>query len=214
MKEFDSSAVKVVLFDVYGTLVEIYDKRAPFRELIQIGVRQGRKPRADDSLLIMGHPVGLHEAADLFGIRLTDADRGRLESDLSAEIVSITPFADTLPALNELKSRGFKLGLCSNLALDYAAPIFSVLQFTFDAYVWSFDTAAIKPDPIIFARACQQLYCAPGDVLMVGDTVEADVEGPRAFGMQSLLLDRKQRYRTRDSIPSLSVLCDMINSSA
>lgn len=214
MKEFDSSAVKAILFDVYGTLVEICDKRAPFRQLIQIGANQGRKPSAEDAGILMGQPVGLQEAADLLGIRLTDVDRERLERELNAEVTSITPFEDTLPALNELKNRGFKLGLCSNLALDYAAPIVTVLPFTLDAYVWSFDTAAIKPDPIIYARACQRLYCAPGDVLMVGDTVEADVEGPRAFGMQALLLDRKQRYRTRDSLPSLSVLCDIMKGSA
>ena len=214
MKELDSGAVKVILFDVYGTLVEIYDKRAPFRQLIQIGARQGRKPRADDARILMGQPVQLQEAADLLGIRLTDADRGRLEIDLSAEVTSIAPFADTLAALHYLKNRGLKMGLCSNLAFDYAEPIVSILRFTLDAYVWSFDTAAIKPDAIIYARACQQLDCAPGDVLMVGDTFEADVEGPRAFGMQALLIDRKQRYRAEDSLPSLSALCDMIKGPA
>jgi HAD superfamily hydrolase (TIGR01549 family) len=214
MEEFDSSAVKAILFDVYGTLVEIDDKRAPFSQLIDIGVRQGRQPSDKDAGIIMGQPVGLREAAELFGIRLTDADRERLESELSAELASIAPFADTLPALRELKNRGFKLGLCSNLALDYAAPIVSVLPFALDAYVWSFDTGAIKPDPVIYAHACRQLSCAPGEVLMVGDTVEADVEGPRAFGMQALWLDRTQRFGTRDSLPSLSVLCDMLKGPA
>jgi HAD superfamily hydrolase (TIGR01493 family) len=214
MEEFDSSAVKVILFDVYGTLVDIDDKRAPFRQLIDIGAGQGRQPSDKDAALLMGQPVGLREAAELLGIRLTDADRERLESELSAELASIAPFADTLPALHELKNRGFKLALCSNLALDYAAPIVSILPFALDAYVWSFDTGAIKPDPVIYAHACQQLCCAPGEVLMVGDTFEADVEGPRAFGMQALLLDRKQSFRTRDSLPSLSVLCDMLKGPA
>jgi HAD superfamily hydrolase (TIGR01493 family) len=214
MEEFDSSAVKVILFDVYGTLVEIYDKRAPFSQLIQIGARQGRKPSDKDAGILMGQPVGLREAAERLGIRLADVDRERLERDLSAELASVAPFADTLPALHALKNRGFKLGLCSNLALDYAAPIVAVLPFSLDAYVWSFDTGAIKPDPIIYAHACRQLCCAPGDVLMVGDTVEADVEGPRAFGMQALLLDRQQRFGTRDALPSLSALCDMLKDPA
>jgi HAD superfamily hydrolase (TIGR01493 family) len=214
MEEFDSSAVKAILFDVYGTLVEIDDKRAPFGQLIQIGARQGRQPSAKDAAILMGQPVGLREAAELFGIRLTDADRERLESDLRAELASIAPFADTLPALYALKNRGFPLGLCSNLALDYAAPVVSILPFALDAYVWSFDTGAIKPDPVIYAHACRQLGCAPGEVLMVGDTFEADVEGPRAFGMQALLLDRQQRSGTRDALPSLSALCAMLEGPA
>lgn len=213
MLEFDSGAVNAILFDVYGTLVEMHDKRAPFRQLIQIGARQGRKPGSGDAGIIMGRRVGLQEAAELLGIRLTDADRDRLASDLRAEIASIAPFADTLPALHELKSRGFRLGLCSNLALDYAAPIESLLPFALDAHVWSFDAAAIKPDPAIYAEACRQLGCLPGEVLMVGDTPEADVEGPRAFGMQALLLDRKQRFGNKSALPSLSALCGMFRSA-
>lgn len=214
MEALDCSAVKVILFDVYGTLVEIRDKRAPFRQLIQIGARQGRTPSADDALSIMGQAVGLLEAAERMGIRLTHAQRIQLQSDLHAETASIAPFADTLPALQELKNRGFKLGVCSNLALDYAAPVMAMLPFAFDAYIWSFDAAAIKPAPAIYARACQQLGCAAGQVLMVGDTVDADVEGPRAFGMQAILLDRKQRHATRSAIASLATLCDMVTLPA
>lgn len=208
MEEFDSGAVKAILFDVYGTLVEIRDKRAPFRQLIQIGARQGRKPGHQDAAIIMAQRLGLQEAAALLGIRLTDADRERLDSELRAEIASIATFEDTLPALQELKRRGFKLGLCSNLALDYAAPIESLLPFALDAHVWSFDAAAIKPDPAIYAYACRQLGCLPGEVLMVGDTPEADVAGPRAFGMQAVLLDRKRRSSAIDTLQSLSSLCD------
>lgn len=210
MDAIDSSAVKAILFDVYGTLVEIRDKRAPFRQLIQIGVRQGRKPSPDDAALIMGRPLGLREAADLLGIRLTDADRERLESDLRAELASIAPFADTLHALLELKRRGFKLGLCSNLASDYAAPVVAALPFALDAHAWSFEAAAVKPAPGIYAYACRQLDCAPSEVLMVGDTLEADVRGPRAYGMQALLLDRRQDEG--GALSSLSALGDLVRA--
>lgn len=210
MEEFDRAAVKAILFDVYGTLVEMRDKRAPFRQLIQIGARQGRKPGKQDAAAIMAQPVGLQEAAGLLGIHLSDADREQLDSDLRAEIASIAPFADTLSALHELKSRGFKLGLCSNLALDYAAPIESLLPFALDAHVWSFEAAAIKPDPAIYAEACRRLGCLPGEVLMVGDTPDADVAGPRAFGMQAVLLDRKRRSGAGNALPSLSALCGMV----
>lgn len=214
MKEFDSDSVKAILFDVYGTLVEIRDKRAAFRQLIQIGRGQGRQPDVKDAALLMGRRIRLTEAADLLGIRLTDADRERLERDLTAEVGSVAPFADTLPALQELKKRGFKLGLCSNLALDYAAPIEAILPFPLDAHVWSFEAGAIKPDPAIYARACEQLSCEPSEVLMIGDTFDADVDGPRRFGMQALLLDRKQRSDAKNSLSSLSLLCDMLINPA
>jgi FMN phosphatase YigB (HAD superfamily) len=214
MEKCNSSAVRVILFDVYGTLVKIQDKRSPFRQLIQIGARQGRTPGARDAEILMGQPVGLLEAAELLGIRLTDGEREGLERDLHAEVTSIVPFEDALPALHELKDRGFTLGLCSNLALDYAAPVLSALPPVFDAYAWSFDAAAIKPDPAIYTYACRQLCCAPGEVLMVGDSVEADVEGPRAFGMQALLLNRHRRSSAENSLASLSALSGMIRRLA
>jgi HAD superfamily hydrolase (TIGR01549 family) len=210
MSTFDRCPVKAILFDVYGTLAEIGDKRAPFRRLLQIGARQGRQPGSEDARTLMAQPLGLRDAADLLGIRLSDAEHAQLAADLKAEIASITPFADTLPTLQALQGRGYKLGLCSNLALDYAAPIMAALPFTLDAYTWSFDAAAIKPEPAIYAHACRQLGCAPGEVLMVGDTLEADVEGPRPFGMQGLLLDRKGRSRSKDALASLSALCGLL----
>lgn len=214
MSTFDSSQVSVILLDAYGTLVEIRDKRRPFRQLIQLGARQGRKPNVNDAALLMGQPVNLRQAADLLGIQLSDSDYEHLYNDLRAEIASITPFPEALSVLQNLKSRGFKVALCSNLALDYAAPILAVLPFVFDAYALSFETRAIKPNPAIYASVCQRLHCAPGDVVMIGDSVKADVEGPREFGMQAFLLDRKLRFRSSDSIPSLSELVKMFDGSS
>lgn len=210
MTNIDKNAIKAIVFDVFGTLVEICDKRAPFRHLIQMGTRQGRKPSKADFSMIMSRPMGLRQAADMLGIELTRADYEHLQRDLNAEVSSIRPFTDTLPTLNLLRNRGFKLGLCSNLALDYAATIRYLLPIEFNAYVWSFETETIKPEPAIYARTCQQLCCAPCDVLMVGDTQKADVEGPREFGMQALLLDRRLPSKTHHSICSLSVLCELI----
>lgn len=211
MEQFDSSAIRVVIFDLFGTLVRIHDKRAPFRQLIQIGESHGRKPSSRDARVIMGQPVGLAEAADFLGIILTDVERERLRSDLRAELSSITPFADAISALQELKDRGFKLAVCSNLAMDYALPALSVLPKAFEAYIWSFQVGALKPSQAIYASACTHLCNKPSNVLMVGDTLEADVEGPRSFGMQALLLHREKRSSESFSIASLSRLCEILD---
>ena len=214
MSKFDSNPVSVILLDAYGTVVEIRDKRRHFRQLIQLGVRQGRKPEVNDAALLMSQPVNLRQAADLLRIQLSDADYESLYNDLRAEIASITPFPETLSVLQNLRNRGFKVALCSNLVLDYAAPISAVLPFVFDAYALSFETRTIKPNPAIYASVCQRLQCAPDDVVMIGDSVKADVEGPREFGMQAFLLDRKLRFRSSDSISSLSELLKIFDGSS
>lgn len=207
MEKFDRNVVQAILFDVYGTLFDIGDRRAPYRQLLQLGVRQGRNAGKADAGLLMRRPVGLEKAAALLEISLTRAQLVHLEDELAMELASVRPFADVVPALRALRENGFKIGLCSNLGQDYAAPVLAQLPFELDAYAWSFEAGAIKPEPAIYAHACRQLACVPGNVLMVGDTRKADVDGPRAFGMQALLLDRKQCGSSVESISGLSALC-------
>jgi HAD superfamily hydrolase (TIGR01509 family) len=199
-----------ILFDVYGTLAEIGDKRMPFRQLLRLGEQQGRPIDTRDAATMMRLPLGLHEAAQRLGILLEPAQLAGLEADLHAEIASIRLFPDAAAILHVLHARGVKLGLCSNLAADYAAPIVALLPLKLDAYTWSFEAGAIKPDPAIYVQACRALDCAPGRVLMVGDTPTADVDGPRAVGMQSILLDRKQGRADANSLASLAGLLDML----
>lgn len=47
-----------------------------------------------------------------------------------------------------------------------------------------------KPHPESYAAAIEAAGCAPGEILFVGDTYEADVAGPERAGMQALLVRR------------------------
>jgi putative hydrolase of the HAD superfamily len=102
-------------------------------------------------------------------------------------------YEDTLPTLAELRERGLKLGLVSNTGRD-------LLEFVahhgldVDAVVSSGSHGKIKPHPTIFRAALERLGVEPQDAAMVGDSVEDDVEGARALGMQAFLLDRENRY--------------------
>jgi HAD superfamily hydrolase (TIGR01509 family) len=184
------------LFDAYGTLVEIATKCGPFRQLLHIGAQQGRPVAPSDAVTLMTVPLGLRDAAGRLGIQLTTEQVAQLDADLRTEIASIQLFPETLATLQQLKLRGYRLGLCSNLAADYAVPITTLLASHLDIYVWSFDVGAIKPDPQIYAHSCQALASRPGEVLMVGDTSAANVAGPRAYGMQALQTELTARQAT------------------
>lgn len=71
----------------------------------------------------MSQCLSLEKAAGLLGIRPTVAELLMLENEVAAELASIVLFADALPALHDLRSKGYKIGVCSNLAQDYAAPV-------------------------------------------------------------------------------------------
>ncbi|MER3462763.1 MAG: noncanonical pyrimidine nucleotidase, YjjG family, partial [Armatimonadota bacterium] len=66
------------------------------------------------------------------------------------------------------------------------------LEREFEAVVVSGDpdVAVRKPNPRIFHLACERLGVPPHETLMIGDHLEADVEGARAAGLQALHLRR------------------------
>lgn len=195
--------IKAVVFAVYGTLVEIRDRRRPYARLLQLLAKSGRVPREDDAVRLMSTPCGLAGAAQLFGVELPATAIAPFETELFAELASVALYPDAVGTLAALRRAGIKIGLCSNLAAPYAIPVLKLLPFRLDAYAWSFEMGAVKPDAAIYRAVCQKLACAPHDVLFIGDTLEADYLGPRAIGMQSLHLVRKGITQADDSISTL-----------
>ncbi|MDM0119009.1 HAD family hydrolase [Variovorax arabinosiphilus] len=203
--------VKAVAFDVYGTLVHIGDPRRPYRRLLSELNTLGRAPRTDNGARIMKLDVGLAEAAELLGMTLPGDVLQELTVDLSAELASIRLFEDAIPAIRLLQSRGLPIGLCSNLAGPYAKPVQALLP-QLDAYAWSFAVGAVKPEPHMYSYLCDALDASPEQVLMVGDTLSADYEGPRSFGMQACHLARKRTSEAKVWISTLLELESLIGS--
>jgi HAD superfamily hydrolase (TIGR01549 family) len=102
-------------------------------------------------------------------------------------------YDDALPVLDELRAHGLKLGLVSNTSRDLEA--FVVHHgLEVDVAIGSRAHGKTKPDPTIFRAALDRLAVEPAVAAMVGDSVEDDIEGARALGMQAILLDREGRY--------------------
>jgi HAD superfamily hydrolase (TIGR01662 family) len=98
-------------------------------------------------------------------------------------------YEDTVPVLQELRGRGIKIGLVSNSARD-------VREFArhhalaIDAGISSFHHGKTKPHASIFRAVLDLLEVPPQEALMVGDSIDDDIEGARALGMEALFLDR------------------------
>ncbi|MFF3491859.1 HAD family hydrolase [Streptomyces sp. NPDC002795] len=85
------------------------------------------------------------------------------------------PYPDALEVLAGLRERGVPVAVISNIGWD-PRPVFAEhgLDPFVDAYVLSYRHGVTKPDPRLFAAACEELGVAPGDALMVGDDRLAD----------------------------------------
>lgn len=88
-----------------------------------------------------------------------------------------------------LRGEGLRLALCSDLASDYVAALWSALPNPPDVEVLSCKVRAIKPEPAIYAAMLDGLQVDPGKVLFFGDSPRADIEGPRAAGVKAVHVD-------------------------
>lgn len=92
------------------------------------------------------------------------------------------PYPDAAEVLRALRERGIGVGVVSNIGWDLR-PVFREhgLDPYVDAYALSYEHGIQKPDPRLFAAACELLGADPRDTLMVGDNRHAD-GGAAALG--------------------------------
>jgi len=174
--------IRAVCFDAFGTLVEITDRRRPFQAVLQGGVQT---ITAEE---VLTRPLSLREVAARVGHELGEGGLAALEADLQAECASVRLRPGIAEIWQTLRERGLRIGICSNLALPYGAPLLSALPDTPDAVILSYEVGLVKPDPAIFRLACDRLGLQPAEILFVGDTPSADIDGPQVIGMPAMLI--------------------------
>ena len=102
-------------------------------------------------------------------------------------------YEDVLAVLDDLRAYALKLGLVSNGIRDLHEFV-AHHRLDVDAIVDSRTHGRVKPHPTIFQAALDRLDVRADDAVMVGDSLEEDVEGARALGMRAILVDRDDRY--------------------
>ncbi len=133
----------------------------------------GRQPQPDDAKFIMSHNLNLAELAKRLAVNIPDQFLQELEHDLDKELRSIRLYEDTLSTLEELKKLGFRLALCSNLAMPYGKIVSLISYLLLDAYAWSYEVGAIKPESKILSITLidqSTMSCQAQTVLFIGDT--------------------------------------------
>ena len=194
--------IRALVFDAFGTLAEIQDRRRPFARLARFS--RDRRQRE----LLMTSAISLQEAGGALGG--DHIDMAALDADLAAELASIRLFPDVVGTLEEARARGLKVGIASNLAAPYAEPLLRLLPFEPDVCAWSFEVGYLKPDPRIFALICEQLNVAACEALMVGDTFRDDYAGALASGLHALLLDRRGHVGCQKAVVTIRTLHDVL----
>ncbi|MFI8941894.1 HAD family hydrolase [Streptomyces syringium] len=210
--------VKGVLFDFSGTLFRIESTASWLRSVLdraRIPLDGGEFERLTRGLEACGalpggaapHSVPAH-LAEVWAERDRSAEQHRAAYTGMAREVPLPrpelydalyarhmepaawrPYADAGAVLAELRRRGVRTAVVSNIGWD-PRPVFREhgLDAWVDAYVLSYEHGVQKPDPRLFRAACEALDLAPEDVLMVGDDRRADA-GAAAVGCAVHLVD-------------------------
>lgn len=136
------------------------------------------------------------------------------------------PEEDAYPTLEKLYQRGYRLGIISNAGDDNDVQVLvdkiNVRPFL-DIVLSSAACGIRKPDPEIFHIALNEINCTPDESIMIGDNLEADIQGAHRAGMLGIWINRRVSdaenlvesigIKPDATIDNLSVLPEWIASS-
>jgi putative hydrolase of the HAD superfamily len=213
--------LRAVLFDVDFTLAKPGPDLGPegYRKL---GERYGleldpaRYPEARAAALatLERHPELRHDEELWFAFteRIVRGMGGDAEAahDLAVEMTrawerheNFDLYDDVLPVLGRLRALGLKLGLVSNGGREISDFV-AHHRLEVDCAIASRAHGWTKPHESIFLAALDLIGVLPAEAAMVGDSVEDDIEGATALGMQAVLIDRDGRQpELPEALPDL-----------
>jgi HAD superfamily hydrolase (TIGR01509 family) len=112
------------------------------------------------------------------------------------------PYPDTAAVLSALRDAGTPVAVVSNIAWDIRS-VFRRHGVTdlVTEFVLSYVEGVAKPDPGIFAVACQRLGIAPEHALMIGDSPETD-GGAVKIGCATVIVDPAPTGERPDALRS------------
>jgi 2-haloalkanoic acid dehalogenase type II len=207
---------KAIIFDCWNTLFYVHTSRTTFTRLAQALLHQDityplvkriesslqKAPEADSKAAARKLLKDLH-------LPRTSLLVNRTEKILLSPMQNHYPYEDSLQVLDELRQRGYKLGMLSNtyqVSFEYLIDEFD-LKRRFNVVMPSYTVGMIKPDPKLFDLMRKSLGVSKGEVVMVGDSYRDDILGAEAAGIRAILVDRRNRRPQRkERVESLTEL--------
>ena len=196
--------IKAVIFDLYNTLIYFKNKTKPYDRLFSDLELTPEEKRFGRRIALTKNFKDLADFITQLEPK-KQLNYATYEEEIKKEVSSATLYPETKDTLKELRKRGIKLGLISNLASPYKKPFFDLeLDEYFSETLFSCDLELIKPDPKIYQEILKKFSFDPNQVLMIGDNICADVVGPKSVGLNAIHLDRYNN--SPNSIHSLEKL--------
>jgi putative hydrolase of the HAD superfamily len=224
--------IKAVLFDMFDTLMLIEKEHAFYSPalkqmhtfIVQSGIPVSFPTFRDAYIKARD---ALYEKADQnmeephFNLRVSNALQSLgynvdSNSELAAgatnafclEFMKYVRIDDpTAETLHKLHGK-YKLGMVSNFAIpECVVKLLEQhgLDKLFDVIIVSGAVNKRKPNPEIFKEALTKLHVAASETVFVGDTVDADIKGPKDVGMKTIYINRRPQKELEQVCPDQTI---------
>ena len=211
-------AIKAVIFDIYGTLIDIEtDERDwyTYLNLAKFFGYRGLDLSADevkwfyfekirnmiensketfpeiDVRQIWYDILREHENPQYYRLKL---DKGTFVRDIVALHRALTRkrfrlYNESYKVLKTLKNT-YRIGIISDCQYDYAIPETKMLGILpfFDVFIISGDYGFRKPDKRLFKECLSKLKVFPHEAVFIGDNAFRDISGAKSVGMKTILV--------------------------
>lgn len=188
-RETLSVNIQLVVFDLFGTLVQTAIGQKPYRKVLEWARKNGRAPQPDDARTIMTLDVRSDMLFAAMGIDPPPEIMASFKESLEMDIRSIQLFDDTLNTIRSLTGMGVSVAICSNLAKPYSVAL-DLLEGVDHIRFMSFEIGAIKPERKIYSEIVDRTGIRKANTLFVGDSLASDYIGPKEFGFHARHLVR------------------------
>ena len=202
--------LRAVLLDCLGTMLKLDSpgprlRRGLGARGIEVSARAADAALRAEIAYYLEHHLEGSDPAGLRRLRTACArvmaDRLGLGRDLlpavreaMLEALRFEPYPDAPPALADLREAGLRLVVVSNWDCSLGRTLADAgVRPLVDAVVTSAEAGAAKPDPAVFGAALRVAGCEAERAVCVGDSLEKDVAGARAAGVDAILLAREGR---------------------
>lgn len=181
--------IKAIIFDCFG-VITTDSWRAFVDGLPADKVDEARYLNRQRDMGLIDNETFMNDIKALTGTAPID-----VESQLRKEIVKNDALIDYIA---ELKKRGYKIGLLSNIASNWIREslLTPAEQELFDEMLFSYEVGLAKPDPRMFILMCERLRVSTHEAVMIDD-VKNYCEAAKAEGLQAVtyagLQDLKQQ---------------------
>ena len=209
---------KAIIFDLWGTIIETGVVPSPSRQVKYFLRVQQSFP---DFIVAFEHSFmtkkfnSLKEAFENvvkdFNLRIPDFVYDKLVGTWNKNAILSKMYPETLETLQELKNKGYKLYLLSNIdqfSFEQINTKYNLSEL-FDKVYPSYETGLLKANPESYKQILAENKLKAEDVLMVGDSVDSDIKSAERAEIKGILVDRNDTREADHKITSLKELLNL-----